>query len=37
MERHLEGTYIVAPAADPEHIAWRYEGAGKVAIDDAGN
>jgi hypothetical protein len=28
----LKGTYRVAPAADPQQIRWRYEGAQNVAI-----
>ncbi len=33
----LEGTYTVAARADASRIRWRYEGAEKVYLDDAGN
>jgi hypothetical protein len=35
--RQLKGTYIVAPGSDPTQIRWRYDGVGKVEIDDTGN
>ena len=36
-ERHLEGTYVVAPGADPGRICWQYQGPEKVRMDRAGN
>ncbi len=31
----LKGTYNVAPYADPSVIRWRYEGVGKISLDQA--
>jgi N-acetylneuraminic acid mutarotase len=33
----LKGTYTLAAGTDPALIRWRYAGAERVAIDDAGN
>jgi hypothetical protein len=35
--KQLKGTYAISPGADPESIRWRYAGAKKVSVDDAGN
>ncbi|MEO5951846.1 MAG: SBBP repeat-containing protein, partial [Chloroflexia bacterium] len=33
----LKGTYTVAPGVSPDLIRWRYDGAGSVSTDGAGN
>lgn len=32
----LKGTYMIAPGADPSRIAWRYDNAENVEVDDHG-
>ncbi len=33
-QRILEGTYTLAPHADPSHIRWHYEGATSVRVEE---
>jgi hypothetical protein len=36
-QRQLEYDFVVAPGADPEPIAWRYEGAARIQIEEGGD